>query len=604
VLPALLAWLMVTPAAGGAGPTHEAAAGAELTPSPSPAAPAIRFEEIGARAGLRFVHSARRFTGRHKHQVLEMFTAGGAAAAAGDFDGDGFDDLFVVDSGLGKPNHLMRNNGDLTFSEVEAGVAGGNDEHSIVADALWLDYDNDGRLDLLVARFGTPLLYRNLGPQAGGAYRFAEVAARSGLDAFGNTIAAIAFDYDNDGWLDLLFANYFKPLNLLHLETTKVLPEDLDNAANGGGVTLWKNVPGEGGGRRFVETTAAAGLAHHTGWSLDVGHADLDGDGDQDVYVAGDYGTDRLFVNRGDGTFADVTEEAMGFDTKKGMNVDFGDYDRNGHLDVYVTNITDEYMKECNMLWHNNGDGTLIDLSKETGTCDTDWGWAAKFADFDNDGWEDLYVVNGLRSAGETNYIPVLLEMIITPGVDFSDLDSYPDIGDMTWSGYQRTRLFHNLADGTFKEIAAVAGVGNDLDGRGVTIADFDNDGLLDVYQTNVDQPALFYRGTSTGAGHYLELKLAGRRANRSAIGARVIVDAGGVRQLREVNGGNGYASASTHRLHFGLGRATRIERLEIRWPGGATEVIEAAGGASAVPVDALVYLEEGAGVVRPPREE
>jgi hypothetical protein len=148
------------------------------------------------------------------------------------------------------------------------------------------------------------------------------------------------------------------------------------------------------------------------------------------------------------------------------MNVDMGDYDRDGWLDIYVTNITDEYMKECNMLWHNNGDGTFIDLSKETGTCDTGWGWAAKFADFDNDGWEDLFAVNGLRSAGEQNYIPALVEMIIKPGVDFSDLNSYPDIGDMTWSGYQKKRLFHNTADGTFKEVGAEAGVDTTFDGR------------------------------------------------------------------------------------------------------------------------------------------
>jgi len=571
-----------------------AAAGAEGP------APAISFEEIGERAGLDFVHSTRDFGERHKAEVLEMFTDGGAAAAVGDFDGDGDEDLFVVDSDEGKPHHLMRNDGDLNFTDVAAaaGVTGGNDRLSIVADALFFDYDDDGRLDLLLGRFGTPVLFRNLGPDESGQVRFQDVSKEAGLTEFGNTIAAIAFDADEDGYLDLLLGNYFKPLNLLDLETPHVLPNNLDYATNGGGVTFWKNVPLEGGGRGFVNTTEEAGFAGHTGWSLDLGHADLDNDGHQDVYIAGDYGTDRLFYGHGDGTFREVTEEALGgFDTKKGMNVDMGDYDRNGALDVYVTNITDEYMKECNMLWHNNGDGTFLDLSKETGTCDTDWGWAAKWADFDNDGWEDLLATNGLRSREEENYIPVLLEMIITPGIDFSDVNNYPDIGEMTWSGYQKNRLFHNLGTGTFKEVAGEAGIDNELDGRGLAVADFDRDGLVDVYQTNASQPALFYRNTSENAGQWVGFDLRGTESNHFAIGARVTLHADGESWIREVNGGNGYASQSTTRLHFGLGEVEKIDRVEVRWPNGKIENVTGREGASAVPLGQVIKIVEGRGV-------
>jgi len=532
------------------------------------------FEEIGEAAGVRLIHSTRKFGDRHKAQVLQMFTDGGAAVAVGDYNSDGWDDLFVVDSDEGNPNHLMRNNGGLTFSDVAvaAGVAGGNDPLSICADALWLDFDNDGLLDLLVGRFGTPILYRNNGPNEQGEYTFTDVSEASGLTRFGNTIAVIAFDADRDGFLDLLLGNYFQDVNLLDLETPHVLPNNLDYAVNGGGVTFWRNRAGQDGGRLFEEATEEAGFAGHTGWSLDLGHADLNNDGWQDVYIAGDYGTDRLFYNQQDGTFLDDTESAIGFDTRKGMNVDMGDYNRDGWLDIYVTNITDEYMKECNMLWHNNGDGTFIDLSRETGTCDTDWGWAAKFADFDNDGWEELFVVNGLRSAGEQNYIPVLLEMIITPGVDFSDVNNYPDIGDMTWSGYQKQRLFHNLGDGTFKEIGAAAHVDSDLDGRGVGIGDFDNDGQLDIYQTNANQPALLFRGLPVNAGNWVQLKLQGRASNRNAVGARVYLTVGDEVQIREVNGGNGYAGQSSFRVHFGIGEADRVDALAVRWPTGETE--------------------------------
>ena len=249
-----------------------------------------------------------------------------------------------------------------------------------------------------------------------------------------------------------------------------MLPNDLDEADNGGGVTLWRNITAAGSAEiRFEEVTEKAGLSRkHTGWTLDIGHGDFNNDGWQDLYLAGDYGTDRIFFNNRHGTFHDATEKAIGIDTQKGMNVDVADYDNDGWLDIYVTNITDEYMKECNMFWHNNDDGTFTDLSKETNTCDTLWGWAAKFGDFDNDGWDDLFVVNGLRSASKENYIPVLLEMIIKPGIDFTDVTSGPTIGDMTWSGYQKKKLFQNLGDQTFKEISAEAGVDNDFDGRGI----------------------------------------------------------------------------------------------------------------------------------------
>jgi hypothetical protein len=528
----------------------------------------MRFEDVAAKAGVRIRHHTRIFKGTGG-DVLRMFTSGGAAAAAGDFDHDGFDDLFVTDSDEGRQSFLYRNNGNMTFTDVtaKAGVGGGNDPLSIVADALWFDYDNDGRRDLLVVRFGTPLLYHNEGNGA-----FKDVSAASGLTKFGNTIAALAFDYDNDGRLDLLFGNYFKPENLLAFKDPHVLPNDLDNAVNGGGVTLWHSL----GNGRFEDVTAKAGFGEHTGWTLDIGHGDFDNDGDQDVYLACDYGTDRLFINEGNGRFRDVTETALGFDTKKGMNVDVGDYDNDGWLDVYVTNITDEYMKECNMLWHNNADGTFTDLSRETGTCETLWGWAAKFGDYDNDGLLDLFVTNGLRSAGPENYIPVLVEMIIKPGVDFTDVRNWPDIGNRTWSGYQKKKFYKNLDGHTFKEMSAAAGVDNDKDGRGLAVADYDNDGRLDFMQTNADQEPQLYRNVTTAPGHWIGLDLAGTRSNRDAIGARVTVKTPARTQIREVEGGNGYAGQSSKRLHIGLGGSSAVPAIEVRWPSGVVQTVTA----------------------------
>ena len=543
----------------------------------APPAP-IRFEETAQQAGVRARHHTRRFSGPYA-DTIGMFTSGGAAVAVGDYDNDGLDDLFVTDSGTGQPSHLYHNLGHLVFADVAlaAGVAGGNEPRAIVSDALWLDYDNDGWRDLLVVRFGTPLLYHNEGNG-----RFTDVTARSGLSRFANSLAVIAFDYDRDGKLDLLLGNYFAPVDLFDDRLHNILPSDLDQARNGGGVSLWRNV----GGGRFEEATRQAGLGGHTGWTLDVGHGDFDDDGFEDLYVACDYGTDRLYMNNGDGTFRDVTAAAIGLDTRKGMNAEVADYDNDGRLDVYVTNITDEYMRECNMLWHNNGDGTFSDVARETGTCDTLWGWAAKFGDFDNDGWQDLFVVNGLRSGTAESYVPKVLEMIIRPGVVFSDPASWPPIGGLTWSGYQKKKLFRNLGGHAFREMAATAGVANDLDGRGIGVGDFDNDGRLDLVQTSADQASLLYHNVTAPAGHWVELRLVGTRSNRDAIGARVVLKAGGRSMLRVVDGGNGYASQGSTRLHFGLGSDAAVDPVDIRWPSGAVQRVP-------VPVDAITTVRE-----------
>jgi hypothetical protein len=542
----------------------------------------IRFADVTQKAGVQVVHHTRHFKGPTA-DVLRMFTSGGSSAAVGDYDGDGFDDIFVTDSDAGKPNHLFHNNGNMTFTDVAvaAGVAKGNDPDKIVADALWFDYDNDGKEDLLVARFGTPLLYHNEGNG-----KFKDVTATSGFTKFGNTIAAVAFDYDNDGLLDVMFGNYFKPVNLLDGKDPHVLPNDLDNAVNGGGVTLWHNT----GNGHFVDVTEKAGFGKHTGWTLDIGHGDFNNDGYQDVYLACDYGTDRIYFNNGDGTFTEKTETATGFDTRKGMNADVADYDNDGWLDIYVTNITDEYMKECNMLWHNNHDGTFTDVSRETNTCETLWGWSAKFGDFDNDGWKDLFVVDGLRSAGKDNYIPVLVNLITQPGVDFTDARLWPNIGNMSWSGYQKKKMFRNLGGQAFKEISAEAGVDNDKDGRGIGMADFDNDGRLDLYQANADQMPYLYRGVTEGGGNWVQFKLTGTKSNRDAIGARITLKAGGLTQIHEIDGGNGYAGQSTKRAHLGVGKASKVDSVEVHWPSGLVESFDG------VQINKLNKLTEGTG--------
>ncbi len=200
-------------------------------------------------------------------------------------------------------------------------------------------------------------------------------------------------------------------------------------------------------------------------------------------------------------------------------------------------------------------------------------------------------MVNGLRSAGGENYLPILLPMLTTPGIDFSDINNWPDIGDRSWSGFQKKRFFHNQGDMSFREIGAQAGVDNDRDGRGIGVIDIDNDGRLDLVQTNANQPPILYHNVSQDVGNWITLKLIGTKSNRDGIGARVQVQAGGLTQIRELDGGNGYSGQSSRRVHFGIGSASKLDHLQVRWPSGHIDVLD-------VPINKVSYIEEGRGLV------
>jgi hypothetical protein len=538
------------------------------------------FEEVTHQAGIHHRHSNRVFDNPYA-KIMAGYTALGASVAVADFDRDGFDDFFITDSSETGKNRLYRNQGNFTFTDVaeEAGVADGNDRNNASAAALWFDFNNDGWPDLLVVRFGHNQLFQNLGNG-----HFKDVTRQAGLDRYLNSITAIAFDYDHDGYVDLLVGAYFQPVNLFKPETARFFPENFETANNGGGVVLFRN----NGNGTFTDVTEKAGLKQ-SGWTLSIGHADADNDGWDDLYVACDFGTDRLFHNQRDGTFKDITQSAIGFDTKKGMNVDWGDFDNDGLLDIYVTNITDDYMREGNFLWHNNGDLTFSDVARETGTWDTGWGWGAKFFDYDNDGWLDLYVLNGWVSAGKDSYVPDIFAMITKPGIDLTDARNWPAMGNKSLSGYQKKRLFHNNHGQLFHDDAHRHGMDSQLDGRGMGIADFDNDGRLDVIVANANGEPLLYRNTMPAAPHWVEFLLEGTKSNRAAVGAQVRITVGGKQRLSFVNGGSSFAGQSSARVHFGLGAADSLDKVEVRWPSGLVETYHG------LEVNRLHHIQEGA---------
>ena len=561
----------------------------------APSERATAFVEVTTDAGIRHTHHKPNLDPK-LDPIMNWVASVGAAAAAGDFDNDGWMDLYVTDSRKGEPNRLYRNQADGTFVDVavEAGVAHLNDDSGTSMDCVWGDYDNDGHLDLFVVKWGRDHLFRNQGNGT-----FVDVTATAFRDENGkpgspwaNGCSAIWVDYDGDARLDLYVGNYFAPFDLWNLEHTRIMHDSFEKARNGGRNFLFHN---EGDGT-FTEVASRLGL-DDPGWTLSVGHGDLNNDGWPDIYCADDFGPDQLFLNRGNGTFENVTDAVIGQDTKKGMNVDFGDLDNDGWLDMYVTNITTaEYLQEGNMLWHNFGVGpdgslTLVDVSLETGTYDGGWGWGAKLFDYDNDGDQDIVSVNGFITAGEGNYWYDLATWTVT-GEDVTNALNWPAIGDRSFSGHEALRLWRNDGDQHFTEVAARAGIDDRRDGRGVVAFDYDNDGDLDLYIANQDAEPILYRNDVGSRSHWLAVKLVGAPSagsNADAIGARVtFVTASGM-QIRELDGGNSYCGQSDRRVFVGLGDEYIVRKLEVRWPSRRVQVL------TNVRADQVLTIEEPA---------
>ena len=545
----------VADAAHSSAPAFSASRSKASSPGPNAA-----FKDITHAAGVSHRHHGPFLDNRLKN-MGPWFTALGAGGAVGDYDNDGDEDIYLTDSLRGTPNVLYRNNGDLTFTDIaaSAGVAALNDEKNFSTMALFFDCDNDGWKDLFVVRFGLSKLFRNRGNGT-----FEDISSKSQIPIDRNAVAVVAIDYDRDSDLDLYVGSYFPDVDLTTVRNTKLLHDSWEAARNGGTNYLLRNE----GGCRFANKTQGSGL-DDTGWTLAVGTDDIDHDGWTDIYVANDFGTDKVYRNLRNGKFADVSESAIGIDTKKSMNAEFGDYDNDGWSDIYVTNITEPFLNECNMLWRNNGNFTFSDVALASNTCDTDWGWGAKFIDYDNDGKLDIYVATGFISGGEEDYIDILMPIILDSEIDLSDTMSWPALGNRSFSGYEPNRLFRNNGGHSFTDVAAEHGVDSRRDSRGLIVADFDNDGAQDLYVLNSNQEAQMYRGQPPAENSWIQLQLQGVRSNRDGLGTRVTMYTPNGLFYRETNAGNGFESQSTSIIHVGAGKAQQIDRVVVEWLSG-----------------------------------
>jgi hypothetical protein len=534
----------------------------------------FRLDEVSKRIGVDAVHQAPTFDRQLEH-IMPQVAAMGAAVAVADFDRDGWQDFYVTNSAEGSRNHLYRNLGDGTFRDVagEMGVADVNQTGTGVSmGAVWGDYDNDGFEDLFLYKYGRPELFHNEKGKG-----FVAVSERVGLPKWVNANSAVWFDYDGDGKLDLILAGYWpETVDLWHLTTTRVMPESFEYAENGGRKYVFHN-RGDG---MFDEVSASLGINSRR-WTLAVGAADLSGTGHPDLFFANDYGISQLFVNRDGKKFEEVGRDAgVARTPKSGMNVAFGDVFNDGRLSVYKTNISEPgVLVQANDLWvpkKQPGRLEYEDLASSLGVDLGGWSWGAQFGDLNNDGTLDLYLVNGYVSAGErTSYWYDFAQIAVGHSAIISDAKNWPAMNGRSLSGYQRKHVWMNDGLGRFTDVAQVVGVTDVYDGRAVAMADLGNRGVLDTIVANQRGPLLVYRNTVQPGRHWIDFQLEGSTSNRSAIGARVELHWNHKVQVQEVSGGSGFSAQNQRRLHFGLGAATSVDQVVIRWPSGRQQTID-----------------------------
>jgi Flp pilus assembly protein TadD/thiol-disulfide isomerase/thioredoxin len=553
----------------------------------------------------------------HLDGALTLDVLGHNGVAVGDYDGDGRDDIFIGQAS-GLPSRLFRNQGDGTFKDVSAEA--GIDMLDAVSMALFADVDNDGDQDLIVITFAQPLLFLNDGKghftQKPGAFKFAEAPK-------GYLTSAVMADYDHDGFLDIFICSYSFFLGEGHYG----LPSPYHDAKNGPGNILFHN-DGKGG---FTDVTESAGIKENNNrFTFAAAWMDYDGDGWPDIALANDFGRKTLYKNQGKGASGKVTFKevaaAAGIEdyASAGMSAAWLDYNHDGKMDLYFSNmwaasglrVTHDpvFLPDApaatraafqrhakgNTLYQNNGDGTFKDVSAETGTEMGRWAWASDALDFDGDGWEDLYVVNGLV----TNDDPYGIDSFFwRQTVAESPLDDKPkrrfEAGwkatnrllraGGTQAGHERNVFLRNNGAGSFDDVSGTVGLDLDQDGRAFAITDYDGDGDPDLILSSRSAPHLrVLRNDFRGAHAAVSFRLTGTTSNRDAIGAGVTVETDGDRYVKYVQAGSGFLSQHSKELLFGLGASTKIKRVTVKWPSGQEQTF------ADVAVGQRVWIEEG----------
>jgi len=550
-----------------------------------PKAPVV-FDDITDQTTLRnFLH---RSGTAEKNYIFEAPSGG---VALFDYDGDGMLDIYLVNGSTmsalqGKEKApraaLYRNLGGFKFEDVtnKAGVA---NERWGMGVAVG-DYDNDGGPDLFVSNFGISRLYHNNGNGT-----FTDVAERLNVARKGWSTGGTWGDYDSDGRLDLFVPGY------VDIQFDKLPPSPSAAASSGIGQNFCqfrgvpvmcgpRGLPGEGDtlfhqrpDGTFEDVSVKAGVSDpQKFYGFTSAFVHVDEDSLLDLIVVNDSTPKLLYINKGNGTFEETgypSGVALNENGREqaGMGLAIGDYDHDGRVDFHITNFSDD----SNVLYHNDGEGNFTDVTFQAGVGEVSipfLGWGTSFFDYDNDGWDDLIVANG---------------------------HVYPVVDNHQWgtSYAQQLLLFRNLK-GKFVRVGAARGSGlaKAWCARGLAIGDLDGDGRLDAVLNNMDAKPTMLQNVTTSAGHWISVRLIGdisKKVSRDAIGAEVFVTTGNVRQRKDVISGNSYASQNDFALHFGLGTATTLDKIEIKWPDGSTQTVQAPG------LDRRLTVAQNVGVLK-----
>jgi hypothetical protein len=525
--------------------------------------PAYQFEEIPAAvSGITWTHS----NGKSAEKYLPETT--GAGCAFFDYDGDGWMDIYLVNSGkcdFFNPNPplrnaLYRNNRDGTFTDVteKAGVAAGGFGQGVAVG----DYDGDGFPDLYVTQYGRSILYHNNGDGT-----FTDVTEKAGVAAPGWSSSAVWFDYDNDGRLDLFVCRF------VDFDKSKHLPCEADNKPGYCIPKLYKPMASwlfhNNGDGTFTDVSESSGIGKYLGKAWGAVATDINNDGRLDLFVANDTTANFLFMNRGNGRFEEVGAVAgVAYSEagrpRSGMGVDSADFNQDGWMDLFVANIDHEMYS----LYQNNHDETFDDRAGPTGIGSATRlmsGWGLKFFDYDNDGNLDLFLSNGN---------PDDLIKVYHQDVDYEE----------------PLLLFHGSAKGGFENVSQTSGpvFARSLSARGLAIGDFNNDGAVDVLiSVNGGAPVLL-RNNAGKQNHWIGLTLVGSKSNRDAVGARVTYQAGDLKRSRMKTGGGSFLSSHDPRLVLGLGQRTKVDFFEIKWPSGMVQRF------ADLPIDRYLTVVEG----------
>ena len=539
---------------------------------------------------------------------LDIYGHNGVSVA--DIDNDGFDDLYVCQP-AGLPNRLYRNRGDGRFEDITESSGLGVLENT--ACALFADFNNSGRQDVIVVRAKGPLLFRNEG---GGKFRQVPGAFQFATPPQGTFTGAAVADYDRDGWLDIYFCLY------AYYQGTGQYkyPSPYHDAENGPPNFLMRNHR-DG---TFRDVTVASGMnQNNTRYSFCCGWSDYNRDGWPDLYVVNDFGRKNLYRNNGDGTFADVAAQSSAEDIGAGMSVSWLDYDNDGAEDLYVGNMwtaagerismqenfKKESSKQIRALYQKhamgnsllrNRDAAFDDRTSFAGVGMGRWAWSSDGFDFDHDGFPDLYIANGMISGPSRQDLNSFFwRQVVALSPDKADASHEYEQGwnainelirsDGTWSGYERNVFYANNRDGTFSDVSAAVGLDFVEDGRAFALADFNHDGRLEVFLKNRNAPQLrILKNVANPLPPSIAFRLQGTKSNRDAIGAFVTIKTGAGKQTRMLQAGSGFLSQHSKDVFFGLGQVSGPVRASIRWPNGLVQELHD------LPINHRIWVEEG----------